>query len=500
MLPQEYLGVILRRWRVIVVVFTTGLAIASYVAWERAPVYRASAKLRVSSERARIRVAPDGSASSAFDPVNDATLSAEVSLLQSVGLVREVLEPQRHRSQSSEDAPEAGAPLSTQVMGWLTYPTDAIGRLYRNMHSIPALSPFDRLVANTAQRIEVGVIGKSNLISVAYTADDPAWAAEMVNRLVTHHVERHTRLNQQSEELRFFEEQRTRLDEKRATARAALDELSRRENVDSLADERTALHTVLADVNSEMARAEIALVEASARTRFLKTALEPSHGKTAAPLADAPTGLALVKNRVLDLELQRTRLLSQFTPGSLRVKDIDAQLDAARALLEVEEQNPNAAYAAPAAGGGSLELDLARTQADIAAVQARIDALNKKAAQYQAAQRHLDAISSEYAQLEQEAAQAESEYQSYVKAVDEAKISHVLDDLGIVNLTVVEHAEVPVAPQSSSQWNIVILGGILSLAAAVGLGFARDHLDPSIKSAAQAERLTGLPVLVEIAP
>jgi uncharacterized protein involved in exopolysaccharide biosynthesis len=139
------------------------------------------------------------------------------------------------------------------------------------------------------------------------------------------------------------------------------------------------------------------------------------------------------------------------------------------------------------------------TEAQSVAVKARIEGLEKQAAECASEQARLDSISAEFAHLDQKAARAKAEYMSYVKAVDEAKLSHVLDDLGIVNLTVVERAEVPSTPLSSSQWRAIVLGAVLSLFAGVGLAFVRDYLDPTIKSAAQAERLTGLPVLVDIA-
>ena len=43
---------------------------------------------------------------------------------------------------------------------------------------------------------------------VDFYASDPRWAAEFVNKLVAHHIERRAKLSQQSEARRFFESQR----------------------------------------------------------------------------------------------------------------------------------------------------------------------------------------------------------------------------------------------------------------------------------------------------
>jgi uncharacterized protein involved in exopolysaccharide biosynthesis len=497
---QEYLGILLRQRRLILIVFAAGLACALGLAWAQSPVYSAAAKLRVSSERARIRVGPDGTANSAFDPVNEATLAAEVALLHSVALVREVLESFRERPSAPPAEPGFALRAVDHAMDWLTWPMRSVKGFYRRMHGIPDLSPFEHAVAETAARVQVGVIDKSNLIHVSYTAADPQWAADFVNTLVARHLERHMRLNQQSEALHFFEEQRERLGERQRVAHRALAELSEREKVDSLANQQAQLQTQRIEVEANLADADVQLVEATARGDFLRKVISASYSRDSKlPAAVASGGASLVKSRIIELELQRSQLLSQFTTDSIKMRDVDRQLAEARRLLEAEQENPSGAFAAVSTDGDSLELDLARTQAEVAALEARIEALQKQAATYRAAEDHLEQISAEYTRLEQEASRADAEYLNYVKAADEAKLAHVLDELGIVNVTIVEPAEVPVAPLSSSQWKVVILGVVLSLAAGLGLAFVRDYFDPSLKSAAQAERLTALPVLVEIA-
>lgn len=497
---QEYLGILLRRRRLILAVLAAGLASSLALAWTQAPVYSAAAKLRVSSERARIRVAPDGSANSAYDPVNDATMSAEVALLQSVSLVREVLDAAHDRPQAAPAEPGLVHRLGAGAMSWLSWPLRSVKGFYRRMHGIPQLSSFEQQVAQTAARVQVGVIDKSNLIHVSYTAADPRWAAAFVNALVARHLERHVQLNQQSEALRFFEEQRERLRETQRVAHQALTELAEREKVDALSYQQAQLRKLRTEVERDRADADVQLAEATARAEFLGKAVGASQSRDAKqPGATASSGAPLVRNRIVELELQRSQLLSQFTTDSIKVRDVDRQLAEAHRLLAAEREQPSGAFAAAGAGGDTLELDLTRTRAQVAAVRARIAALEERTATYRAADEHLEQIAGEYTRLEQDASRADAEYLNYVKASDEAKLAHVLDELGIVNVTVVEPAEVPVAPLSSSQWKVVILGVVLSLAAGLGLAFVRDALDPSLKSAAQAERLTGLPVVVEIA-
>jgi capsular polysaccharide biosynthesis protein len=44
----------------------------------------------------------------------------------------------------------------------------------------------------------------------------------------------------------------------------------------------------------------------------------------------------------------------------------------------------------------------------------------------------------------------------------------------------------------------ILFGAVVSFAAGIALAFMRDRLDPSVKGATDARRISGLPVLAEI--
>ena len=62
----------------------------------------------------------------------------------------------------------------------------------------------------------------------------------------------------------------------------------------------------------------------------------------------------------------------------------------------------------------------------------------------------------------------------------------------------VQRATVPAAPLPSKSVLNILLGAALSLLAGVTAAFARDRMDPTVKTAAEAEALTGLPILADI--
>jgi succinoglycan biosynthesis transport protein ExoP len=146
----------------------------------------------------------------------------------------------------------------------------------------------------------------------------------------------------------------------------------------------------------------------------------------------------------------------------------------------------------------NLEVDLAQTKAQMAAVTARVDALRSQIAAHKQTVAHLDEISSEQERLEQALASAKESFLTYSKKEEEARFSTALDESSFVDIAVAEPAEVPSAPLKSKQAVMLGIGSLMSLVAGIGLAFLRDRLDPAVKSAAEAESVTGLPILAEV--
>jgi uncharacterized membrane protein len=61
-----------------------------------------------------------------------------------------------------------------------------------------------------------------------------------------------------------------------------------------------------------------------------------------------------------------------------------------------------------------------------------------------------------------------------------------------------ERAVVPEDPITRSRKKVAIMGGVVSVAFAIGVAFALDMLNPAIRTAAQMERALGLRPVVEI--
>lgn len=488
---RELVAVLHRRRKFIAQVFFGGLVTVALGVWSQHPTYRAAATLMVTSDRAQIVVSPDANTRPTVERVTEQDMNSEVALIHSDALVREVLA----EYWKTEDEPPT---LAGRLLSIVTFPLRIPALLYQRLHNVAPPTELDNAVQVVLKNLGAGIVGKSNLIEVSYYSADPKWAAELVNKLVAKHIERRAKLSQQSEARRFFESQRDVLATKTREAEVALEEFNHRQGIDALSpDQRNSVRARLTELQTLLANSERELAEGTARTEFLTKEIT-NYPRNIATESKVAQNQQFIKPKIIELQLERTELLSKYAPTSVKVRDIDRQIAQAKALMNSNPETLAETTSAINPAYQSLEVDLAQTKAQVAAVSARVEALRAQVAEHKTTVGHLDEISSEQERLEQAVASTKEASATYAKKEEEARFTTALDESNLVDIAIAEKAEIPTVPEKSKQALMLVLGTVMSLVAGVGLAFLRDHLDPAVKSAVEAKNVTGLPVLAEV--
>ncbi len=477
---REILGTVFRQKKLIATVTLAGLATVSVLTWFEPPIYRASAKLLVQTQRARIPLSPS-EARPTVDRMSDQEINAVVALIKSLSLVREVLAPYQSELEGEEERTLIG--LASDV---ITFPLRVPGILYRTLHGLPEPSPFDRLVQKTLAKIEVSAVKRSHLIEVAYVSRDPERAARFVNDLIRTYITRYASLSQAVAGQDFFRSQREILGKRLEDAQAELRAFREEVGTALASEDASAIREQLADLEKQRAEEQARLAELEAREAFLTHSVlsNPDAIGDEPQIAANPT-VQFLKSRLLDLELERSEMLSRYAPGSQFLSDLERRIADTRRLKRKEEE-------------AIVHLMIAETRSELATVRARVASLQERIRENQERLMRLENVSGEQARLEQQLAAARESYMTYLKKEEQARFSKALDESRIVNLSVAEPAETPTEPEGAHQLETILLGTILSLLLGIALAFLREQLDPTVKTRIQAERLTGLPVITEI--
>jgi uncharacterized protein involved in exopolysaccharide biosynthesis len=196
---------------------------------------------------------------------------------------------------------------------------------------------------------------------------------------------------------------------------------------------------------------------------------------------------------MLQLETERAELLSRYQPGSSRIREIDAKLQAGHDILNREKQSDvqetttdvNPTWEA-------IDGDLAEARTEAASYQA---AQKTEAAQIAVLRDQLKTMTTDGVIIERLERQVESDkeaYLSYVRKGEEARAAEALNQSRILNVSVVQDPTNPIEPVSPRIKLNLIAGLMFGLILAVAAAHWSEEYDPKICSTASILKDTGL--------
>jgi uncharacterized protein involved in exopolysaccharide biosynthesis len=205
-----------------------------------------------------------------------------------------------------------------------------------------------------------------------------------------------------------------------------------------------------------------------------------------------------MESRVLELMLERSKLLSRYAPTSVKIVDLDQQIAEAKRLLREERQLIATASAGTNPTWAELEQELIETRATVASLEARTKALDEQEQANLDRMRALVEGTSALERLETDLERAKEAHRTYVGKQEAARLSSALDDSQILNITVSQPVTVPQTPKPARKGVYVLLGMLAGLLLGGAIAFVRDLIDPTVKSAEEVGRLTGMTIIGEV--
>lgn len=474
-LIREAVQAAFRRWKLIAGIYS-GLVLAAVAAiFIIPPTYRASGKILFSTDRAEISTTADrGTEIVRTVQVSDGEMESQLQILRSTELIEGVLasmEPPKLVGEA--EAESGGGGLGALLRAPLGFARTA----YKRLHNLEQLEPDSPRYWETRavlESLDTYNVRPSSIVDVAFWSSDPAWAQSFVNRLMNAYVEQHARMQQVSEAQQFFNQQSELLREKLTESEADLK--TARERAGSLAGQEKELHRRLNEFNAELSRARISRVEQEQRVAYLEQRLGGAKGGQ------------LASPELLQLEAERASLIGKYRADSQRIRSIDEEIERLRTAVS--------GYAAVAGSDATAATDLIGARAELEALKGRERALGTVAEEYRQQVEFLEGQGLDLSRIERRVKLDEETYLSYVRSAEESRLSNALEQSKLLRLRIIEPATLPlqaVAPRRSAILLFSLVGGLLL---SLGIGLLRDHLDTTLKSAADVRRYAGLEALV----
>lgn len=475
---QELIEVLFRRRRIILGLVACVMLCVLLIVLSTPSRYKALAKIRLAEEE----LAGPREEAGSREQIN-----TEIAFLQDPNLVQEVLVDYQ-RSQRPREPNYAYPHRAKKLIKRIVSVFIDLGQ--DDDEEIPSLHGDLRVAQQPG----------TNLIEVSYTTYDAKWAARFVNDLIAKHRDRIRALSDRPQAGNLYHEEKIEALKRLRFANDSLASFRRENGANLLSGDETHLRRVLSDLEAERVRAETHILELAAKVQFLSAeiSLHPDTIAAESKVTESES-VKFLNSRILELELQRSDLLSRYTPTSIRVQDIERQIEEAKRLLSSKERETlseiktvlNPAYQA-------LEIDLVETRSTLSAAEAKVEALSSQVADYRQKLNFLESTAADLERFQTDVQRAGEDYDEYSKKEQEARFSSTLGEVGIDELIMVSEAMPPKEPVADSK--VTLLGGglLLGLVMGIAVAFFKDWIDPSIKGSAQAYRLSGIPVIAEI--
>lgn len=437
--------------------------------------YRAETKLLVKRERVDPVVSPEQNAPMMFhDTVSEEEINSEVELIQSQDVLQKVV---------------------------VTCGLDKKKFLSSLLH--PGQTPqnrIDKAVIDLRSDLQLEVIKKTNVISIAYESHDPRQAQKVLATLDDAYLQKHLDVHHPSGQFQFFDQQAEQYKNDMMAVEAQLKGFADQQNGVAPTTQRDMTLQKLADFNGSLATTRASIAETQKRITDLESQVHstPSRMTTQMKQADNAQVLENLKSTLLTLEMKRTELLTKYQPTYPLVQEVDKQITDTRLALtkeetspvkeEVTDQNPTYAW---------VSSELAKAKADLSGFQARETALNAIVGVYMTQAKQMEEQGILQGDLTRTEKADEANYLLYTKKKEEARIEDALDRTRLLNVSVAQAPMLPSLP-TRSPWVFALVACLLAAAVSLGVVFAIDYADQSFRTPSEVMSELRIPVLAAV--
>lgn len=343
------------------------------------------------------------------------------------------------------------------------------------------------------------VIGspRENLIQIQYWDTDPQRAYELAQRMAELLIaeSRQAKVRESREAYDFIADQVDQYHAKLSQAEESLKDF-REKNPDARPGTETDVNVRIAELRRQLEGSRLQLMELESQERSLARQLSGTDS-----IATSPSRLGHFAERQAELQDELDTLLVSYTDQHPDVVRVRHQLDA---LHDEMNRSPRRREGeAPRVSLNpfhtELQTQLSETRSAAAGLRSRIAAT--EALLEDALQRgHLVTATESYlAELTRGYEVNREIYQDLLKRRENARLSMMLDQEGRgLTFRIHEPATVPARPSGLRLVHFAVGGLAAAAAMPLGLLFLFIRLDPRVRSAAELERTTGLPVMATV--
>jgi uncharacterized protein involved in exopolysaccharide biosynthesis len=434
---REYLRVLRKHVWLVLACFVVVLGTVALGTYLQRPIYRASTKALLERESARVvnfqDLGPAGGESVEF-------FQTQVEVIKSRPVAQRVIDTLDLKDKKPELA-RAGDPV-VAFLGSISVEPIRNTRLVE----IRVEDPDPKLAADVANALANAYVHQNLELKLSAARDALSWLTAQVSDLKT-------KVNESELALQRYREQ------------AGLVQVEEKQSLGA---------RKLAEFNSAYIEAKAKRLEMETRLAELRRASQRPEALESSPLVINNPLVQRLKGQLVELEVQRSKLLKTYREKHPEVLKIQSQVDEISQKIREEVSR--------------LALSM---ESEYNALKARENAMLQAVNQYRDEAQSLGKKEIQLGILKREADSNQQLYDVLLKRLKETSLSQGLDSN---NVRIVETAIVPTRPVKPRTTLNLVLGAVVGLVVGLCAAFFLEYMDDTVRTPEQVERALGAPV------
>jgi capsular exopolysaccharide synthesis family protein len=352
------------------------------------------------------------------------------------------------------------------------------------------------------KRLEVKSIKGTDVLELSFKSTVPQEAVAVVNQLMNFYLENNIRTNraEATAARRFIEEQLPKTKDTVRQAEAALRGFKERNKIVALQEEAKSAVTVIADLESRIAKAQVDLTNANTRSAALQNQLGMnSQQATAISSLSQSRGVQKVLEDFQAIESQLEVERSRFQEDAPVIVNLKSKEALLKDLLQKRIKQVLGDQKQSVDGNLQIgELQQRLTSEFVNSEVERLVLTNQIAAlanvnfNYKERANVIPQLEQSQRELEREVQAAQATYETLLKKLQEVRIT---EQQNVGNARIIQAALVPEKPVAPRKLLNFGLGGVVGILLAVITVLVLDARDTSLKTVREVRELLGYTLL-----